>query len=229
MVTIEEAVERVQSLYSSGVESDDTRLSDELIFNKLMGTRNLLTIRKKNKKSSLSSSSYQKVLVELEEVPVGSEYCIPDLGCTQLASKEKLPGLLKTLFGELISVTTINGKKRFSKSTFNNIENLKYSKYSKNKDTYYIYDNRLFVQFGESTNKSLRWLLLDAVWDDVVKASNCITPQEETSGDACKAFYKKEFPIDSDLYESCINMTSQELVNTYLKVNEDRKNNAADR
>ena len=51
---IGEIVTRVQSLYSKGVASDDSRLSNRLIYNKMLTVRSRLIVEQAKKKQRIS-------------------------------------------------------------------------------------------------------------------------------------------------------------------------------
>ena len=51
---IKEIVQRIQSLYSKGVQSDDSRLSDRHIYNKMITVRSKLISQQHNKKQKIS-------------------------------------------------------------------------------------------------------------------------------------------------------------------------------
>ena len=92
---IKEVIQRVQSLYSKGVESDDTRLSSRHIYNKLLTVRAKLFQEKINKKQFISPYSYSEFnCIELIKVPVHECPCVPPLGCCTLRSKYKFPPIL---------------------------------------------------------------------------------------------------------------------------------------
>ena len=67
---IGEIVQRVQSLYSKGVHSDDSRLSARHIYNKLLTVRARLISQEAKKKQKISQWNYQTIsCIELIKVP----------------------------------------------------------------------------------------------------------------------------------------------------------------
>ena len=60
-MTVGEVINRVQSLYSRGVQSDDTRLEDRHIYSKLITARSKVLSQKANKKQMLSQWNYQTI------------------------------------------------------------------------------------------------------------------------------------------------------------------------
>ena len=66
---IGEIVTRIQSLYSKGVASDDSRLSNRLIYNKMLTVRSRLVVEQAKKKQRISRWNYQTIsCIELIEV-----------------------------------------------------------------------------------------------------------------------------------------------------------------
>ena len=95
---IGEIVQRVQSLYSKGVHSDDSRLSARHIYNKLLTVRARLISQEAKKKQKISQWNYQTIsCIELIKVPAHECPCLPPIGCDMLRSKYKLPKPLSGL------------------------------------------------------------------------------------------------------------------------------------
>ena len=124
---IEEAIARVQSLYSKGVESDDSRLRPRHIYNKLVSMRSKLMFQKANKRQPFSRWSYVVLAcVEVVEAPQTECPCLPDLGCLFYRSKYPIPEPIHGLYGPLIKpISTLDGSQHFSLVQW---ESAKYSK-----------------------------------------------------------------------------------------------------
>ena len=101
---IKELIQRIQSTYSKGVQSDDSRLTNRHIYNKLLTTRALLLSREVNKKRKLSAWNYSTLpCVEIVEITSNEECpCIPDVGCSVYRSKHKLPKPIVSLSSHMI-------------------------------------------------------------------------------------------------------------------------------
>src|SRR5690606_20582736 len=109
-MTTGEIIQRIQSLYSKGVNSDDSRLSNRHIYNKLLTVRSRIISQEAKKKQRISSWNYQTIpCIELIKVEAHNCPCIPPLGCQILRSRYPLPKPLSGLSGELIkNVTSID-------------------------------------------------------------------------------------------------------------------------
>jgi len=58
-MTIKEIIQRVQSLYSKGVQSDDVRLEDRHIYNKMITVRSKLISQEAKKRQKINQWNYQ--------------------------------------------------------------------------------------------------------------------------------------------------------------------------
>jgi len=86
---INELIQRIQSLYSKGVQSDDTRLSNRHVYNKIKTVRSKLVSQEAKKKQKISSWNYQPIpCIELIKVDAHDCPCIPPVGCKILRSKD---------------------------------------------------------------------------------------------------------------------------------------------
>ena len=139
-MTIGEIVQRIQSLYSRGVESDDTRLMQRHIYNKLLTTRAKLISEQAKKKQRVSQWNYQTIsCIELIKVPAHECPCIPPVGCDMLRSKYKLPKPLTGLSGNLIqTVTTIDRSKKLNEVTLNAVKAQSGNKYTSKAINYFL-------------------------------------------------------------------------------------------
>ncbi len=237
MATNGEVIQRVQSLYNHGIQSDDSRLDDRLVYNNLVSVRNLLISQKRNKKQTISESSFQSILIEMEKVDVGSDFCLPNLGCQTWRSVNKVPLILKSSYGNLINyVGTVDGFKKFSLTTFNSMKYVSYSKFTKNNDKAYINGDYLYLT---TNNDVLHYVLFKAVFSNPLDIESCVgtnnsykvDEQNPDLGKICKSAYEKVFPIDGDLVETCISLTAEKLLNIFIKTFEinDEQNNAREK
>ena len=92
---IAEIIERIQSLYSRGVSSDESRLSDRHVYNKALSVRMQLLAQQIKKKQRISDWNYTVLpCVELIKVPSHECSCLGDLGCDVYRTKFKIPRVM---------------------------------------------------------------------------------------------------------------------------------------
>jgi len=220
---IKEAIQRVQTLYSKGVESDDSRLSSRYIYNKLNTTRNMLLTQKLNKKQNIQEEHYSKIpCIELIEVNKNECSCLESLdNCKILRSKHKIPTLLSSLNTEEIKgLYSINGNVKFSRLDINAVTYFKDNKYTSNKIVYFMKDGYLYIL---GTN-SIKAVTLIGLFEDILEIKRfnnlcdnlkCIDP------------LNTDFPISLSLFDTVIKIILEEL-NLFIKIPEDLTNDTKD-
>ena len=227
---VSEIIQRIQSLYSKGVKSDDSRLSNRHIYSKLLSVRSRLVYQKINKKQKLSQWSFQVLpCVELIKAPLHECPCIPTGKCTILRTKFKLPKPVGSLNKDMIkSVTSLDGKLVLTETTFDTQKYQKGNKYTANKPTYYIKDEYLYI----TIEKSLEVITIIGLFDDPVEVdkypSYCEDKDNCTECKDCESFLDKDFPIDSDLIDPMIELSLQELIEIFNNNREDQTNDTRD-
>lgn len=240
---INEVIQRVQSLYSKGVQSDDTRLSSRHIYNKLLSGRARLFVQKINKRQSISRWNLQTLhCVELIKAMPYECPCLPPVGCVILRTKEKLPATLTGLNGHFItSVTSLEGSITYSETTWESKKYKAGSKYTANKPDYFIRDGYLYL----TTKKGPKAITLSGLFNDPIEADTFpgICPDEECSGNVlagpndpatygdcpgCVGYPEKEFVLDNDLIETLVEMASKELISIFAQMREDLTNDSKD-
>jgi len=221
---VKEIIQRVQSLYSKGVQSDDTRLSSRHIYSKLKSSRARL-IKQKLDKNQIVSTWNTQVLncVELEVAPAHECPCLPPVGCSILKSKYPLPKPVNSRNKELIEyVTSIDGSIIYAETTWNEKKYKKGNKYTKDKPDYYIRNGYLYL-----THKSgPRVVTIGGVFEDPVEASDysnyCDTVVD------CVNPLDLDFPIDEDQVDTLVEMTTKELIVVFTQMKEDLTNDSKD-
>lgn len=222
---IKEIIQRIQSLYSKGVQSDNTLLSDRHIYNKLLSVRAKLISQQSNKKQKINQWNYQTLnCVELILAMPYECPCLPPIGCEILRTKHPLPRPLSNLNKHLIqSVTSVNGDVIFSEITWDEKKYKKSSKYTSNKPDYFIKNNYLYI-----THKSgLKVITITALFDDPLEALRYPSLCNDASSN-CVSELDKEFFIDNDLIDSLIDLSKQELLEQFSQMKNDNTNNAVD-
>lgn len=223
---IGEIIQRIQSLYSKGVQSQSTRLRNRHIYNKLLTVRAKLISQEIKKKQRLSQLNYQTLTcVELIEVPSHMCPCIPPVGCNIIRSKYKLPKFLSGLNGHIIqSVTTIDNSVKLDEIQMNAVKHLKGNKYTNKKNNFFIHDGYLYLT--EFTK--MRLVNITGLFEDPVSLNNFQTACGGNNNNGCKDYMNMEFPIDFDLIDTLIEMSLQELIQIFSQNIEDLTNNSTD-
>lgn len=225
---LRDIIQRVLSLYNKGLQSDDNRLKPRHVYNKLVTVRSLLLYQKSNKRQSISSWAYQTLpCVEMIKAPLHECPCIPPSGCTTMRSKYPIPEIISDINSPMLnSVTNLDGDLIFSKSSWSEKKYKKGNRYTSNKPDYFFKDNYLYT-----TSKDVPVaILIEAVFRDPIKAKEFPSFCKENCEDCqdCTSMLDMDFPLDSSLEESLINLTVEELVNTMLQIPQDRNNDGAD-
>lgn len=230
---LEDIIQRVQSLYSKGVESDDSRLSRRHIYNKLLTTRSKLISQEAKKKQKISQWNYQTLYcVELIEVPKHECPCIPPIGCNLLRSKNPLPEPITGFSDDLIqSVSSIDREIKLDRITINAVKNLRGNKYTYNKPNYFIQSDYLYV----TTYSLIKQLVVIGLFEDPIEAAKyesicdeCTNCTDCSECPDCFDYLNFDFPIDNDMIDVLIELTSKELVVMFSQNIEDATNDTRD-
>lgn len=217
-------IQRVQSLYSKGVESDDSRLTSRHIYNKILTVRARLLYQEANKKRILSQWNYQTLpCVEMIEVPSHNCPCIPPVGCNILRSRHPLPKPINTTYGDLIqSVSSIDRSVKIDRVTINSLNAQRGNKYTSKKVQYFIQDGYLYI----STPTRLKWLSVVGLYEDPLKAEEFKGYCDDCVDCECRDYYNTEFPIDNSLLDALIELSLNELVTVFNQSIEDTDNDS---
>lgn len=224
---IKEVIERVKSLYSKGVSSDDARLSNRHIYNKLITTRARVLSNDIKKKQYISNWNYQIIpCIELEEAPMNQCPCIPPIGCTVLRSVHPLPKFLTDLNGELIQrVSDINSTFKIEFASINAINSLKGNKYSKKSINYFIHGGHLYIV----GNTNLKLVSLVGVFENPLEVIQFEAFCKEcTKCGECISYLNEDFPLDLDKIDSVIQLTIEEILPSFSSAVEDLTNDSKD-
>ena len=225
---IEEIIQRVQSLYSKGVESDDSRLTARHIYNKMTSVRSKLISQQANKKQKINQWNYQTIsCIEMIRVEKHDCPCLPPIGCHMWRTKYKLPKPLANLNNHLIqSVTSIEGGMVLSEVMWHQVKYLSGNKYTNIKSAYFIQNEYLYIV----SKVSPKVIAITALFQEPLDAINYQTLCKEQCVDCqgCVDIFTQEFPIDADLIEPLIQECVQELVVMFSQIPEDKRNTSSD-
>lgn len=229
--TVGTLISRIQSLYSKGVASDDSRLSDRHIYHTAISIRNKLIVEKRNKKQNINIFNYETIdCVEMTKASISECPCLPVTGCVFLRSKHKIPKILNDLDSLIISqVTDLNGNNVFAETTIQEKKYKKGSKYTSKKPDFFIHNEYLFLSVEIS--KAPKVVLITAIFKDpeeVLKFKNICATEKDCDDCGCNSMYDKEFKLDDDLYDPLIKMCVQELIQIFNQSREDISNDSKD-
>mgnify|MGYP003642694455 CR=1 FL=1 len=233
---VKEILQRVQSLYSKGVQSDDSRLSARHIYSKVLSTRARLITQRLDKRQKVSQWVYQTLdCVELIKALPYECPCLPPVGCTILRTKLELPKpLTGILNGHMIeSVTSVEGSVTFSETTWKNKKYAVGSKYTSTKPDFYIRNNYLYI----TTKDSPKIISITGLFEDPLEATSflgicgaevCTGGTPEDNCPECASPLDLQLPIDKAMVETLIEVAANELINVFNQSQEDLTNNSTD-
>ena len=220
---IAEIIERIQSLYSKGVSSDQSRLSDRHVYNKALSVRMQLLSQQLKKKQRLSDWNYTVMpCVELIKVPSHECDCLGDLGCDVYRTKFKIPRVMTDSNKHYIEyVMSVDNGLRIEETTRQGVMYLKGNKYTGVKPKY-LFENG-YLYFPLKKNPGIVKIKLLA--EDPIKAhhypSFCEDCQECVD---CIPTYDHTFDIDGDLIEPLIDICVQEIITIFGQVKQSKPN-----
>lgn len=224
MITVGEIIQRVQSIYSKGIQSDDSRLSNRHIFSKAQGVRTTLLTRQFDKKQLINQWNYQVLQVKLIKASLHGIDCLPSMGLDVLRSSSKIPKPLTSLDSHIIqSVTTIDSGTRYPEKKWGTFNYLKGNKFTNNTPFFFIKDEYLYLVNA----KNIELVFITAVFENILEVYNfqglCCDDI-----DNCLSYLDLAFPLDLDLVDVAVTMIKEELVKDFLQIPEDKTNNSID-
>lgn len=221
-----EIIQRVQSAYSRGLQSKDTRLTARHIYSATSSGRATLLSQQYNKNQKVNQWSYQTLkCVELIKAPIHECPCIPSAGCMVLRSRFKIPQPISGIDKHLIqSVTSLDGSIRFDEGAYETSKYMDGNKYTAIKPDYYFRNEYLYV----TTLKNLKVISVTGLFNDVVVAHQYSSFCPECDDCNCNDIMGMEYPMDGDLITALIQLAHQELIGLMKQMTEDRSNNAKD-
>lgn len=219
-----ELIDRVQNLYSKGVKSDDSRLRNRLIYNKLQSVAVMLISQKAKKKQFLSLSNFQTLsCIKLVKASAHQCPCVPPKGCNFYISEQILPNIITNHNGFLINyVANLTGDIIFSYKPWEDFKYLKGEKYTQNFPYYTFVDNKLLIYYHSSPEI----ITIQAVFEDLLISLK--SRQYCDNNTKCFNILEQEFPIESDLIEPLIEISALELIEKFNQSLEDKTNNSSD-
>lgn len=222
---IGEAIERVQSEYSKGMASDDSRLSNRFIYSNLRSIRILLLSQAATKKQAISQWCYQPVVVNMQLAPKHECAEITSATCKVLKSSKPIPQIFTDISRHLIqSVTTLDGSVNFGETKWESIKyNNKGRKYANNLPEFFLKNGYLYITVIKVMDK----VLLSALFNDPIEARNYSNSCGGVT-ETCESYLDYEFSIDGKMEDAVIKMTTDSIINYFVQIKDDRLNNGVD-
>ena len=217
---IGESVQRVQSLYSKGVDTDDSRLSDRHVYNKLLTIRSKLIVERLRKRQSLSEWDLQPLHC-IEMIPQQAISCGLSYKCSFMKSKYPLPSAITPDCTENVVVTSYDALTIYSRTTFETYKYIGGNKYSSGKEYYYIHDNYLYL-----INSRMKLAHMHGIWRDPAEVWRLHMLYQNKS----TCFSNETVGIFTPLetLEKMIELSTVELVQFFNTGREDISNNSRD-
>lgn len=222
---IGESIQKVQALYSKGVQSDDSRLSARHSYSVLSDIRSTLINQKLNKKQPLNDSCYIILdCVELIEVDEHNCPCVPASDCKVLRTKHKLPqSIISMDTGSLSWVMSVDGDIRIDKTTRVGYRNLKGNKYTSGSPRYILEGGHLYL-YGRNLPKTLKIKMIPSDSIEAQRYPNMCNGEEEP----CINVMDMNFMFEPDAMSTLITMTYEILVAPFSQAIEDQTNDGRD-
>jgi len=224
MQTIREAIQRVLSLASRGVQSSDFRLTRRHVYSKLKTVRERLIVQEYKKNQKISQWSYQTInCLEMIQIPLIECPCVPPLGMYILRSKFPIPDIMTGADAHIIQgVTSVDYETKYDETQWHTKKYKKGNKYTSTNTDFFIKDSYIYLT---SPRKPER-ITFSALGADPVEWYNFSTCCEENP---CINILDMPFPMEGDLFEAAVELASMELVQTFVKgAIEDKTSNTSD-
>ncbi len=224
-----EIIQRVQSLYSKGVQSDDSRLTPRHIYSVLISNRSRIISQQINRREKISQWVYQDIpCIELIKAPIHECPCLPDIGCTFLKSKYRLPDPLVSNRGHAIQhVTSIDGSIIYSETSWTERKYKSGRKYTSKVPDYFIRNGHLMISYYRGP----KIVTMRGLFEDPLEVDEFINycPDECTEDCIdCDSIFEEEFPLDPKNIQTLIEMSLKELLEIFSSSLEDITNNSTD-
>ena len=229
MATLRKLVSDVRSLHK--LLSTDGLITDRAIASEIKNNSVLLIKRETNLRRLWATDTLFTTIpcLEMVQVPI-SECCDYTDPCTISRSKYKLPPISEGNYQYLIqgvySINAMGGTgKKFKEITINRYTNLLKLPIIKNEAYFWIHNDYLYI-----TNPLLKTARISAFFENDVPntiAFGC-TSQAINTTEYCKNPLDKEYGVPGYLEKQVLELTSQKLLQTYFRINDDKTSDNKD-
>ena len=218
-ITIREAINAVQELYSKGIKSKDSRLSSRYIYSLLIKNRATILKQQINKNQSVSQWSYQSLnCIELESVRVNT------IADAILRTVYKIPTPILGLGSSAITdITSIDGSLVFDPTSYKNVKYAKGKKYTSEKAGVYLLEQKLYI----TKKTKLEGFSLRGIFYDPIEAARFPSLCSDCVDCDCKDMMDYSFPVDGNTLDAVLQLCNNDVM-LFMQNKEDKFNNAND-
>lgn len=229
MATLRKLVSDVRSMHK--LLSTDSLITDRAIASEIKNNSVMLIKRETNLRRLWATDTLFTTIPCLEMVPVPiSECCDYTDPCTISRSKYKLPPISEGNYQYLIqgvySINAMGGTgKKFKEITINRYTNLLKLPIIKKEAYFWIHNDYLYI-----TNPMLKTARISAFFESDVPNTvmyGCTT-QTITNDQYCLNPLDKEYGVPGYLEKQVLELTSQKLLQTYFRINDDKTSDNKD-
>lgn len=218
-----EITQRIINLYSKGVDSDDTRTSLRLIYNKFIGVRAKLFVQRLAKgaeKNDLTSWDWQPI----EKIEMIDVTGWGGLTCSVKKSTTKIPKTISDDRTEHIRVMSFDGSVKINRTTITDAKYISGGKYTKEMPFYFFYDEYLYV-----INSKIKYITIQGLFRDPVEAY-VLHYKNNNNGDVpCVKYTELDIYTPEEIADTAIEMSAKELIEEFVKLGvEDVRNDSRD-
>jgi hypothetical protein len=232
MATLRKMVSDIRGM--TKLISTDNLITDRVISSEIRNNTQLLVKREANLRKLWATDTVFTTIpcMELKEVPI-SECCGYTDPCQVARTKFKLPRISEGNYQYLIqgvwSINAMGGQgTKFKEVTINRYLNLLKLPYIKKQEYYWIANEYLYV-----SNPMLKSIRIAAFFEEDVP-NEIMYPEcgcgnvEYNLDDYCKNPLDKEYACPGYLEQQVLAMTTQKLLQTYFRINDDKTEDAKD-
>lgn len=223
---IGESIQLVQSMYSKGVQSKDSRLTSRHIYSELLNARSTILQQQDTKGQKASKFIYQVLsCVELQKAVPTECPCVPTNGCLILRTKYQLPTPVTGLSDMLItSMTTMDGSEVINPTTFETVKYDAGKKYTSTQAGFYIRNQYAFI----THKRELKGVTVNGLFEDPIQVKQFPSLCGVCAECECLDIMDYEFPVDRRTLRAIAQLATDRLIITFGQMKEDKTNNASD-
>jgi hypothetical protein len=231
MATLRKLVSDVRSMHK--LLSTDNLITDRVVASEIKNNTQLLLKRETNLRRLWATDTIFTTIpcLEMVQVPI-SECCDYVDPCNVSRTKFKLPRISEGNYQYLIqgvwSINAMGGQgTRFKEVTINRYLNLLSLPIIKNQPYYWIVNGYLYV-----SNPLLKAIRIAAFFEEDVPNeimfSECCCAHGVDLNEYCKNPLDKDYGCPGYLEKQVLELTSQKLISTYFKINDDKTSDNKD-